>query len=444
MLSKSFRFSDKLNFFKKTLDFPYEHTQNLKTVNLPTPNQVRIHMNQLEEAPCIPIVKKGNEVKVGQIIAEHTNFPATFIHASVSGKITKIDDALLANGIKAKEIIIEADGLQEIDLDIKPPLINDEQDFTKALEDSGIIELNTAAFLKKCENVIDSLLINATTWEPLVATSIREILEHPDDVLNGMAILMKQLKIKKGIIVIEENQSESIACLQGILINESQKYENISLKKSASSYPDKSDHLLVTACEEELSENNALVLSVTTVSALSKYLKTGIPVITKSITVNGSAITEPKNVLVPIGTRVKDVIAICSGYKETPKKILLGGPLMGTSVLSDDATISKDTTAIFAFGENETESEEESECIRCARCIHVCPVNLMPIAIDQSVRFNQMDILKTLNVATCVECGACSFICPANRHLSQTIKLGKSLLENYLNQQIEKGVSEDE
>ena len=435
MFSKLFGFSDERNFVKwtKDLNFGCRTTQTLKAVSLPTPKQVRIHMDQHEEVSCIPIVEKGDEVKIGQVIAKSNELPTTFIHASVSGKVTKIGDVLSINGIKTKEIIIDVDEIQDIDPNIKPPLIHDQQGFVGALEKSGINELNTTRFLsatKTNENSIDTLLINATLFEPFVVTSIREILENSNDVLNGMTMLMKHLNVKEGIIGIEDNQIESIACLQDILAVESQKYPNISLKTLSSSYPKGSDHLLIQACKEGLSENATLVLNVTTVAALARYLETGMPVINMAITVNGSALNMPKNVLVPVGTAIKDVLEFCDVSEGSPKKILLGGPVMGISALSENETISKQTTAVFAVGKKEADIGEENECIRCARCIEICRANLMPVSIYQSVRYNQVDNLKNLNLHNCIQCGSCSFICPANRHLTQTIKLGKSLLTN--------------
>jgi len=446
MFSKLFGFSNERNFLKwtKDLNFDCKTTQALKTVRFPIPKQVRIHMNQHGEIPCVPMVKKGDEVKVGQVIAVRNEFPTALIHASIFGRVTKIGDALLENGIKTKEVIIEADELQSIDPEIKPPLIHHKQDFIKALEKSGIVELNTTDFWRAIEEGVASigtLLVNATLLEPFVATSIREILESPDDVLKGMAVLMKQLNIEKGIIGIEHNQIESVACLKAILANESQKYANISLKLLTSSYSSGLTQRLIQACGEGLLENNILVLNVATVGMLSRYLETGMPVIDVSVSVNGSAVSEPKNVLVPIGAPIKDVIAFCGGYKAVPKKILLGGPLMGTAVLSDEVTVSKQTTALFALDKKEAEVKEETECIRCARCIQVCPMKLMPISIDQSVRYNQLDALTVLNLAACALCGSCSCVCPASRHLVQTIRLGQSLLKReVLSQPVEKGV----
>jgi len=433
MLRKFFGFSSELSNFKlKAIDFRCANTQALEIVKLPIPKQIRIHMDQHEKYPCVPIVKKGDEVKVGQVIAEHNIFPALAIHASVSGKVTKIQDALLGNDIKTKEIVIEADGIQDVDPEIKPPLIHHDQDFIDKLENSGILELNNIIISLQGTGArahsIDTLLINATTWEPFVSAPIREILENPDDVLIGMITFMKHLNIENGIIGIENSQSEGVACLKKILNAKKQKYATISLKELTSSYTKGSNQLLIQACN--LPEKSTLVLTGTTVIALSRYLRNGVPVKDVRITVNGSAINEAKNVLVPIGTPIKDVIEFCGGYKETPKKILQGGPLLGIAVLNDDATISKQTTAVFAFDEEEALAQEETDCIRCGRCIDVCPVNLMPVSIDKSVRYNQLDSLKSLNATACAQCGSCSFICPANRHLVQTINLGKILLEN--------------
>jgi len=436
MLSRLFGFSADRSVLKrpKASNIGCKNPQTLKTVQLPPPKQVRIHMDQNKEATCVPVVKKGDEVKIGQVIAEHNEFPTFFIHASISGKVAKIEDVLLENGIRTKEITIDADDLQTVDEAIKSPLplIGQKQDLIAALEKSGINELNSADFLNavSSDHQIDTLLVNATTWEPFVGTPIREILEHPDDVLNGILALMRYLNIEKGVIGIEENQTDSIIFLKDVLEEKGQDYANILVKPLPASYPEDHglDRLLIQNCQ--LSVNSTLVLCVTTVGSLARYLETGMPLITMGITVNGSAVRDPRNVVAPIGTSIKDLIKCCGGYKRAPRKILYDGPLMGTALLSEESTISKQTTAVFALDEKNATFEEESECIRCGRCVDICPAKLLPISIDKAVRFNQLDDLENLNVFACTQCGSCSFICPASRHLVQTIQIGKTLVKN--------------
>jgi len=450
MFSKLLGFSNERHFLKweKVLNFDCKTMQTLKTVELETPKQVRIHLNQHEALPCVPIVKKGDEVKIGQVIAECAEPPVALVHASISGSVVKIDDVLLASGIKTKAIIIESDELQQIDPKTLPPLIHQQQDLIEAIKKSGIPALNTSDFWHRIEGKeakVDTLLVNATQLEPFVTTPIREVLTHAEDVLTGMKVLMKWLTIKTGIIAIEKHQTEGITCLSELLTKESQDNAQVSLKPLPANHASGSADLLIQACGEGLSAQNVLVLNVETVGALARYLETGLPCIHVNIPVMGAAVHEAKNVLVPIGTPIKDVIAFCGGYKQTPKKILLGGPLTGDAVLSDEETITKQTTALFAFGEKEATSDEEAACIRCARCLQVCPVALVPVLIDQAVRNKQLDELKQLNVDACTECGHCSFICPANRHLVQTIKLGKSVLQQSPSSQSEaKGAGLDE
>jgi len=450
MFSKLLGFSNERHFLKweKVLNFDCKTMQTLKTVKLQTPKQVRIHLNQHEAFPCVAVVKKGDEVKIGQVIAKHPELQVASIHASISGIVVKIDDALLANGTKTKEIVIEANGEDQLDPETLPLLIHQQQDFIEALKTSGIAALNTSDFWRVIEDKetrIDTLLVNATLLEPFVTTPIREVLDHSEDVLTGMRALMKWLEIKKGIIATENHQISGINALNDLLPKESQENMPISLKALPAKGANCSNPLLIQACGEGLSAQHVLVLNVETVGALARYLKTGLPCTHVNISVAGSAVNEAKNVLVPIGTPIKDVIAFCGGYKEEPKKILLGGLLTGEAVLSDHETITKQTTALFALGQKEAESGEETACIRCARCNQACPMKLMPILIDQAVRHHQLDELKQLNVAACTECGSCSFICPANRHLVQTIKLGKSVLQQPpASQNVEKGANLDE
>jgi len=422
MLNKLFGFSHdrrSLNW-PKASDVGCKNVQMLKTVQMPTPKQVRIRMDQHAEFACTPLVKRGDEVKMGQVIATCELVPTVLIHASVSGKVMKIEEVLLENGTKTKEVIIESDEIQSTEPTVAPPAIHDTHGFLDAVEKSGINELSAGDFLQAAREgrKYSTLFINATTCEPFVATPSREILEQPMALLDTITVLMKHLNIDAGIIGIEGKQVENVTAIQNILMTR-KGYTHLSLKPLASSYAGAAD------------KDDVLVLNVTTIGDLLRYLETGLPVVNTRITVNGSAVAAPKNVFVPIGTQVKDVIDFCGGYKEMPQKIFLGGPLTGTACLNDEATVSKRTTAVFAFGAREAAVDEEAECIRCGRCVEVCPVNLMPVSIDQAVRANQLEALEELNVTACTGCGRCSFICPSNRHLVQTIQLAKSRIESH-------------
>ena len=413
---------------------PDSRTKDIKTIPLPIPQQVRIPVES-----CIPTVKKGDEVKVGQIIANHQQLNAVSIHASVSGRVTKIEDTLSINGLKTKEIIIDVDEMQMTDPTIQPPIINNRKGFIDAIKRAGIIHSTDEDFWIDIEEKVgfDALLINATEHELYLTTNYREIIENSERILSGILAISKQLNIEEVLIGIESINIEGIRILSEILSKERLKYRNIAIKQLPVSYPQRAVKAFTKACinrdvplHTSTIEMGVLVLGVIEVAAISSYLETGMPFLTKRITVDGSAIREPKNVLAPIGTRVKDIIDFCGGYQEVPVKILQGGPMMGTALLNDEATISKATDAILAFGKKEARVHEESDCIRCGRCAKECPMNLMPITIDQAVRFNQIERLMTLNPLACIECGKCAFICPANRYLVQTIKMGKVALKN--------------
>ncbi len=414
----------------------HKNTLNSETVPMPVPNKVRIAMQQHIGAPCIPIVKEGDDVKVGQVIADSEAFVSAPIHSSVSGKIEKV---------LPSEIIIAADGKQMMDPSIAPPVIENDQDFVQAIKKSGLVGLGGAGFptyiklnfSEQDKGKIDTLLINAAECEPYITSDAREILESSYDVLDGIAAFSKHLKVKQAIIGIEDKNPTVIAQLEDILKKENERFKNISIKILPSQYPQGAEKILIESCTNRIlplgklpSDIGIVVANVTTVATFARYLQTGIPLVARRVTVDGSAVSQPQNVLVPIGTSVKDIIEFCGGYKEEPVKILQGGPMMGTTIPTDEVTTAKRTNAILAFGKKEARQHEESDCIRCARCVDVCPMNLMPVSIDQSVRWNEMENLKTLDLAACIECGLCSFACPSNRHLVQHIRSGKAMLRD--------------
>lgn len=413
-----------------------KNTLEFETVVMPVPTKVRIGVQQHIGAPCSPIVKAGDDVKVGQVIADSEAFVSAPIHSSVSGKVEKV---------LPTEIIIAADGQQTIDSSITPPVIESDQDFVQAVKKSGLVGLGGAGFptyiklnfSKEDKSKIDTLLINAAECEPYITSDAREILENPYDVLDGVAAFSKHLEVKQAIIGIEDKNPTVILKLADILEKEKEKYKNISIKILPSQYPQGAEKILIESCTNRIlplgklpSDVGIVVSNVSTVATFTRYLKTGIPLVARRITVDGSAVSEPKNVLVPIGTAAKDIIAFCGGYKEEPAKILQGGPMMGAALPTDEVAITKRTNSILAFGKKEAEQQEESDCIRCARCVDVCPMNLMPVTIDQNVRLNKVENLKNLNLAACIECGLCSFACPSNRYLVQNIRSGKAMLRD--------------
>lgn len=445
MSSNSNGILGKLGFVKNP-GAPVPHRKNTKdmeTVDMPVPAMVTIPMSMHIGAPCTPKVKVGDTVYVGQVIGDSDAFVSAPIHSSVSGTVKKIDTILSSNGANTPCVIIESDGEQTPDPSIQPPKVENNDDLVKAIRNSGLVGLGGAGFpahvkLNPAPEVkakVDTLVINGAECEPYLTADVREILENSQDIISGINTVSKLLEVKEAIIGIEDNKPEAIRLMQELAAKNSG--ATIKVHSLPSRYPQGAEKVLIEQCTGRQvppgklpADVGVVVMNVTSVAFLARYLKTGMPLISKRVTVDGSAVNEPKNVRVLIGTPVKDVIAFCGGYKGEPAKLLYGGPMMGTPLVTDEQPILKNTNGILAFNSAEAESYAESDCIRCARCVNACPMNLMPTLLEQNTRMGRADELARLNIMTCMECGCCSFVCPANRKLVQTIRIGKTVLRN--------------
>ncbi len=422
-----------------------KHTKDMETVQMPVPASVTILMSQHIGAPCTPTVKVGDQVYVGTLIGDSDKFVSAPIHSSVSGKVKKIDTMVTSNGANTQYVMIEADGEQTPDPTLKPPVVENEDDLIKAIRASGLVGLGGAGFpahvkLNPAPDVkakIDTLIVNGAECEPYITADMREIIENSWDILSGIYTVAELLQVKQAFIGIEDNKPEAIKIMQDIAAKDDAHGDIVKVKILPSRYPQGAEKVIIDQCTGRQvppgklpSDVGVVVMNVASIAFLARYLKTGMPLTTKRITVDGSAVRDPKNISVCIGTPVRDVIAFCGGYKETPAKLLYGGPMMGTPLVSDELPILKNTNAILAFNRADAESLEETACIRCGRCVNACPMNLMPTLLEQYTETKNVEGLKRLNVMACMECGCCSYVCPANRKLVQSIRVGKVILRN--------------
>ena len=420
----------------------HKNTAASESVIMPAPKQVILPMQQHVGAPCTPLVKVGTYVYVGQKIADSDKPVSAPIHASVSGKVSKLTQVQLPGGQTVDAIVIDSDGLMQQDPFLAPPKVETKEDIIKAIRESGLVGLGGAGFPTHIKlNVpagkhIDTLLINGAECEPYITADTREALENSWDVLAGVHIVKELVGAERVIIGIEANKPEAIKALRNIA--ESQQYdpENmVRVLELPSHYPQGAEKVLVKACTGRSipqgglpADAGCVVMNLTSVAFLARYLKTGVPLITRRLTVDGSAVNEAKNVVVPIGTPIKDVIAFCGGYKGTPGKILMGGPMMGMALADDELPVLKQNNAILVFDKKDAALPAPSACIRCGRCVSACPMHLMPTAIERQVKARNAEELNALNIMTCMECGSCAFVCPANRPLVQSMRLGKAIV----------------
>jgi electron transport complex protein RnfC len=407
---------------------------------MPTPDIVKISMSQHIGAPCKPLVNKGDHVKVGQPIGDVDAFVSAPIHSSVSGTVIAIEEQRSAMGGNDTLVVIETDKKQEVYEGVKVPEVTDFAGFIKAVRESGLVGLGGASFPTHIKfnpkNLKDvhTLIVNAAECEPFITSDHRLMLEDADDLIYGMQLTMKYLELDEGYIGIEENKPDAIAHLDKILAEKG--ISNIKTFTLQARYPKGAERVLIYEITGKKMDAGVLpadlgvILSnVTTFAKVGEYFRTGMPLITKRITVDGDAVAEPKNVIAPIGTMITDVIDFCGGYKEEPRKILMGGPMMGRAIFSDAMPIIKNNNAILAFSKEQSLVQEETACINCGRCYKACPFGLIPTALADAYEKRNAQALSDLKVMQCMECGSCSFICPARRPLGFMNKLGKGVLK---------------
>lgn len=420
-----------------------KNTAEMTPVRMTAPAEVLIPMSQHIGAPANPVVKIGDEVKVGTLIAEAGGYVSSPIYSSVSGKVKKIEPFLMSNGRSCQAILIESDGNMTPDENIAPPVINNFDDFSAAVRASGLVGLGGAGFPTAVKldaekkGLIKKIVINGAECEPYITSDTRTMLDDADLVFEGVQLLLKYISAEEVVIGIEKNKPECIARLDALFADNSK----VRVEPLPSSYPQGAEKILIynttglVVPEGGLpSDVGCLVMNVTSVAFVAKYVKTGMPLVEKCLTVDGSAIKEPKNVIVPIGARIKDVIEFAGGFSEEPGKIMYGGPMMGIAVYSTDDPVMKNNNAIVALNKKEAVAGKQNPCIHCGRCVAACPMGLNPTAYVKAMKVDdpadRAERLTAAKINLCMECGSCSFVCPSRRPLVETNRLAKADLRN--------------
>lgn len=421
-----------------------KNTADSVPTRIPLPELVVIPMSMHIGKNAVPVVKVTEKVKLGQLIGKADGFISSPVYSSVSGTVKKIDEIVMSNGSKVPAVVIEPDGLQEKHEEITPPAVTDFNSFVEAVKQSGVVGLGGAGFPTfvklgvKDLSAVKAVVINAAECEPYITSDTRTMLDKTEYIAEGIDLLQKYLKVNRVIIGIENNKKPCIEKMQKLASEKN----GVEVCVLPSAYPQGGEKVLVYNTTGSMIPKGKLPLDVgvivincTTLSAIAEYVKTGMPLVEKCITVDGSAVKEPKNVIAPIGTPIEKLFEFCGGFKSEPSKVLYGGPMMGIAVPSLDMPVLKMTNAVIAMDEKEAAPPKPTACINCGMCVNSCPLRLDPRAIAKAYKLNEGEELQKLCVDLCMECGCCSYVCPAKRHIVQTNKLAKAKLRNYIAEQ---------
>ena len=408
------------------------------------PKQAVFSMCQHIGAPAKPVVKRGDVVKVGTLLGEAGGFVSAPIYSSVSGKVTKVDVALDASGTRRPAVYVDVDGDEwEESIDRTPDLVKlsdrpnlDSKTIIEKIKNAGIVGMGGATF--PCHVKLspppgckaECVIINAVECEPYLTADHRLMLEHPDEILVGVDLIMKAVDVTKGYIGIENNKPDAIALMK----EKAQAYPNIEVVPLKVKYPQGGEKQLIDAVVNRqvpappaIPINvGAIVQNVGTAFAIYQAVMKNKPLIDRVITVTGKSVKQPSNLLARLGTPFQQLIDECGGLPEDTGKVIGGGPMMGKALLSLEVPMTKGSSGLLIMNEKEARRSEPNPCIRCAKCVSACPMGLEPYLLSTLSDLQDWEQVEANDVTSCIECGSCQFTCPSNRPLLDMIRVGKT------------------
>ena len=408
------------------------------------PKQAVFSMFQHIGAPAKPVVQKGDVVKVGTLLAEAGGFVSAPVYSSVSGKVNKIDAVLDASGTRRMAVIIDVEGDEwEESIDRSKDLVRlsdrpdlDSKTIVEKIKNAGIVGLGGATFPCHVKltpppgNKAECVIINAVECEPYLTADHRLMLEHADEILVGVDLIMKAVNVTKGYIGIENNKPDAIK----LMTEKASLYPNIEVVPLKVKYPQGGEKQLIDAVIGRQVPAppaipisvGAVVQNVGTAFAIYEAVMKNKPLIDRIITVTGKSVKNPSNLLARLGTSFLQLIDECGGLPEDTGKIIGGGPMMGKALLSLDVPMTKGSSGLLIMNEKEARRSEPQPCIRCAKCVSACPMGLEPFLLSKAAALEEWEMAEKNDVVSCIECGSCQFTCPSKRPLLDMIRVGKT------------------
>ena len=437
-----------MSLFKKHLGntrIPHhKNTAGTPVLKVAPPAEVLLPMAQHIGAPATVVVKLGDKVKIGQLIGEATGFVSSPVYATVSGTVMKPETYMRPDGRVVDAVRIQNDGLMEVSEEVVPPVIESLDDLIEAVRKSGLVGLGGAGFptsvkldaLKK--GIVDTVVINGAECEPYITADTATMIDDMDYIVKAIRLIQKFTKDIRFVFGVEKNKPECIDALKSAFADDG----SVSVVKLPTFYPQGAEKVLIyntvgrVVPEGKLPHDaGCMIVNVSTLAYIAKYAETGMPLVERLVTVDGSAVKAPANVLAPIGTPISALAEAAGGFTEDLGKVLYGGPMMGVPVCSVDEPITKTTNAIIALNERDGSVPEATACIHCGRCVSACPFALNPTvfsaALGLATTEERVAKLEDAKINLCMECGCCSYVCPAKRPLVQNNRLAKGEVRTY-------------
>ncbi len=448
------KMSEKLGNLKKKLGFDAltfkggihpddmkETTKNRPVIDLTPSDEMVYPLSQHIGAPATPCVQVGDRVLMGQKLAEAGGFVSANVHASVSGTVTAIEPRMHHSGNKVMSVVVENDGQDEMCPDIAPKdwRAMSAKEIVEIVREAGIVGMGGATFPTHVklspppEKKIEYVIVNGAECEPYLTSDHRAMLETPEQIIEGLKILMKIFDLKEGYIAIETNKPDAIKVMKEFAAKERE--AKINVVKVKTKYPQGSEKHLIKAVTGRTVPSGKLPMDVgcvvdniDTCAAIARAFMLGKPLLARIVTVSGDCIKNPANYRVRIGTNIEYMISKCGELVKPAAKIIMGGPMMGIALSDTSVPVVKGSSGILVFSDEMVSDKVRQSCLRCGRCVEGCPMNLLPNVIKEAVCSGDLEKLEKLNVMDCIQCGSCAFVCPAEQNPLQYVRTAKAKL----------------